>query len=303
VAESQPTQGSFAVVIVTHDSVGPLRTLLTDIAKSRYPDDGLAQIIVVDSGSERVDDLDFATTYGATVLKLPNYGFGASVNAGAMHVTSDYFVSLNPDVRVTVSALASLARAVKELGGFAVAPVLEDGAGIPIPLSVTPYVPLSRFWEKRPKPLVIVGSAITTRCVVGAAFAVDAAKFRLLGGFDTAFFLYSEEDDLILRAIRLGFTSYIDTRVSITHIGESSSENVTMTTRQAERIRGRTLYLRRHYTNADVVVFVVLELSKLVRRYGVLFVVRVVRVLIKNPRKGLPWPIANPAASRDVDQH
>ena len=96
---------SFAVVVVLHDSAGPLRALLDSLPLLPEP----PQLIVVDTGS-RDDGAALARAAGAEVVELgANPGFGAANNAGVERARHEVTVLLNPDCELLDGSLARLA--------------------------------------------------------------------------------------------------------------------------------------------------------------------------------------------------
>ena len=95
---------SFTVVVVLHDSAGPLPALLASL--DRLPT--RPQLVVVDTASSD-DGPAFARAAGAEVVELDgNPGFGAANNAGVERARHDVTVLLNPDCELLDGSLAGL---------------------------------------------------------------------------------------------------------------------------------------------------------------------------------------------------
>jgi GT2 family glycosyltransferase len=62
--------------------------------------------------------------------------------------------------------------------------------------------------------------------ITGAAMFVDYSKFAEVGGFDTNYFLYCEEEDIAMKLKRAGYYSYIVPQAKfIHHMGKSTVRN------------------------------------------------------------------------------
>ena len=99
---------SVSVVVVLHDSAGPLPALLRSLAPllGEPP-----QLVVVDTGSRDAGPA-LARDAGAEVVELGgNPGFGAASNAGVERARHAVTVLLNPDCELLDGSLARLAAA------------------------------------------------------------------------------------------------------------------------------------------------------------------------------------------------
>jgi hypothetical protein len=82
--------------------------------------------------------------------------------------------------------------------------------------------------------------------VIGAFFLVRAPLFRRLGGFDERYFIYFEEVDFALRALRTGARSYFLKDATIVHAENVSSDQVP-DVRLYHSLRSRLLFAYRHW--------------------------------------------------------
>jgi GT2 family glycosyltransferase len=76
---------------------------------------------------------------------------------------------------------------------------------------------------------------------------VEREFFAGLGGFDPRYFLYSEDIDLSRRARDRGARPLVDPDAMVIHVGGASSSSVGQ---RVKILRGRTTYLRRHFSPA-----------------------------------------------------
>ena len=95
----------FSIVVVLHDSAGPLPALLASLGRLPSP----PQLIVVDTASSD-EGPALARAAGAEVVVLgDNPGFGAANNVGVERAEHPVTVLLNPDCELLDGSLALLA--------------------------------------------------------------------------------------------------------------------------------------------------------------------------------------------------
>jgi GT2 family glycosyltransferase len=222
---------SFAVVVVLHNSAGPLRALLDSLPLLPRP----PQAIVVDTGS--VDEgVELARAAGAEVVELGgNPGFGAANNAGVERARHAVTVLLNPDCELLDGSLARLAAAAATGPDRLWVPRLLEADGTlqrsahPLPgtfgalLAALVHPPaLPRALRDRAEPF----RAERPRTVGWAIAACVAARtdvLRRLGPFDPRQFLFFEDMDLCLRARAAGIPTVFDPSVRLRHLGGHST--------------------------------------------------------------------------------
>jgi N-acetylglucosaminyl-diphospho-decaprenol L-rhamnosyltransferase len=217
---------SFSIVVVLHDSAGPLRALLGSLDRLPEP----PQLVVVDTGS-RDEGAALARAAGAEVLELgANPGFGTANNAGVERAREAVTVLLNPDCELLDGSLARLAAAAAWPDCLWVPRLLEaDGAvqrsahpdpgtvGALLPALVHPAA-LPRALRVRVEPY----RAERPRTVGWAIAACVAARTDVLlglGPFDPRQFMFFEDMDLCLRARAAEIPTVLDPSVRVRHLG------------------------------------------------------------------------------------
>jgi N-acetylglucosaminyl-diphospho-decaprenol L-rhamnosyltransferase len=216
---------AFSVVVVLHNSAGPLRALLASL--ERLP--SMPQLIVVDTASTD-DGPALARAAGAEVIELgDNPGFGAANNAGVERAPHPVTVLLNPDCELLDGSLAGLAERAAD-GRLWVPRLLNEDGSIqrsahPLPGTVGALLPAVIHPLLLPPPLrelVEPYRAERPRTVGWAIAACLAARtdvLRRLGPFDPRQFLFFEDMDLCLRARAAGIRTVLDPRVRVRHLG------------------------------------------------------------------------------------
>jgi N-acetylglucosaminyl-diphospho-decaprenol L-rhamnosyltransferase len=225
---------TFSVVVVLHDSAGPLRALLGSLALLPEP----PQLVVVDAGS-RDDGPGLARAAGADVVELgANPGFGAANNAGIEQVGAPVTVLLNPDCELLDGSLARLAAAAAAGPDRLWVPRLleADGAlqrsahplpgtlGALLPALVHPAV-LPRALRERAEPFRAERPR-TVGWAIAACLAARTEVLRRLGPFDPRQFLFFEDMDLCLRARAAGIPTVLDPGVRVRHAGGHATRRV-----------------------------------------------------------------------------
>ncbi len=223
-----------ALVTVTHNSEHELATLLRS-ARRHLPG---AHVVVVDSGSSD-GSAELARREGATVVELPNVGFGRATNAGVARASEPVCVLLNPDVELVDDSLAVLARDLLEAHGERIlaprvlspdgstqdtaqldprSPLLTLAAVVPPALLPARLRARINPWRsERPRP---VGWA------VGCCIVARTEVLRRLGPFDERIFLYAEDLELGLRAAEQGVETWFRPDARVIHLDAHSSDRV-----------------------------------------------------------------------------
>jgi N-acetylglucosaminyl-diphospho-decaprenol L-rhamnosyltransferase len=218
---------TFSLVVVLHDSAGPLPALLRSLALLPAP----PQLVVVDTGS-RDDGPALAGAAGAEVVELgANPGFGAANNAGVDRARHAVTVLLNPDCELLDSSLARLAAAAAARPDRLWVPRLLEADGAvqrsahPRPgtvgalLAAVTHAPaLPRELRERAEPFR-AERARTVGWAIAACVAARTETLRGLGPFDPRQFLFFEDMDLCLRARAAGIPTVLDPSVRIRHLG------------------------------------------------------------------------------------
>jgi N-acetylglucosaminyl-diphospho-decaprenol L-rhamnosyltransferase len=218
---------TFSVVVVLHESAGPLPALLDSLLFLPEP----PQLIVVDTGS-RDEGADLARAAGAEVVELgANPGFGAANNAGVERARHAVTVLLNPDCELLDGSLDRLAAAAATSPDRLWVPRLLEADGAiqrsahPLPGTVGALLPALVHPAALPRPLRERAEPFraerrrTVGWAIAACVAARTGVLRRLGPFDPRQFLFFEDLDLCLRARAAGIPTVLDPSVRIRHLG------------------------------------------------------------------------------------
>lgn len=184
---------------------------------------GAYEVLVVDNGVE--DDVRKVSALHGAEYVTPgrNVGFAAAMNVGLARREGRHVLLLNPDARVSPETVAGLVGALEANRALcAVAPSLVDESGRP-----------QRVEWPVPSPSVELVKAFRLQAflrahetfLIGAVLLLRAEALDDVGPFDERFFLYAEECDWQLRALRLGWSVELVERLQATHLGGGSSDD------------------------------------------------------------------------------
>lgn len=180
-----------------------------------------------------------------------NLGFGGGNNVGFRHALAwddppDLFYLLNPDARPAPGAIGKLVDFMaehREVGLAGTAVRFENGAlrpsafrfpGVLSEIEAGLKLELaSRLLDRYRVWLPTPTSTGPVDWVSGASFVIRREVLETVGMFDETFFLYFEETELCLRALRAGWPTYCVVEAEAEHIGNVSTQFRDHTQRRA----------------------------------------------------------------------
>ncbi|MBR8829162.1 MAG: glycosyltransferase family 2 protein [Gomphosphaeria aponina SAG 52.96 = DSM 107014] len=222
------------------------------------------EVIVVDNNSEDGSALAIASQFPQVKLIAlqENLGFGRANNLAAQEVSSEFILLLNPDTIVLDGAIQKLLKFAQEHpegGIWGGRTLFADG-------SLNPYscwqrmtiwslfcqaAGLSKIFSQSSifNPEVFGGwQRDTVRkvdIVSGGLLLIKRSLWEELNGFDPEFFMYGEDDDLSLRARKIGYQPMITPDATIIHYG-GASEKV-RADKFVKLLRAKVHLIRRHW--------------------------------------------------------
>lgn len=200
-------------------------------------------IIIVDNNSKKQDYDDLRVFAEAQVNVLlvrskQNIGFSAGNMLGVQYTNADYLFFLNNDTVLLndcLSILYNFMESKKDVGvctgqmyntdhsfhhSFGYFPSLAlkvFGTGI-----LRPFCP-----QAFPRKKVEYTEPLQVDLVTGAAIFADYTKFAEIGGFDTNYFLFCEEEDIAQKMKRAHYSVYVVPEARfIHHMGKSTTRNL-----------------------------------------------------------------------------
>lgn len=221
------------------------------------------EVVLVDNASNdgTVEMIREAFPQARLIALEENVGFAAGANRAAESAAGEYLLHLNPDTVVhdgAVRDLVAFARRRPEHGLYGGRTLRPDGTLDPASCYAQPTV-WSLFCFGTMLTSAFKGSPIfdpellgrwrrdsvrEVGIVTGCLLLVPKRVWERLGGFDRRFFMYAEDADLSLRAIRAGYRPVITPDAEITHaVGISAARP----DRLILLLQGKVTLLRKHW--------------------------------------------------------
>jgi N-acetylglucosaminyl-diphospho-decaprenol L-rhamnosyltransferase len=221
------------------------------------------EVIVVDNASPDESALRLRKAFPASefpdvhIFASPtNLGFAGGNNVGAKHASGRVLFFLNPDTLVrgdTVPRLVAFLDAHPEAGAVGPRVLEADGSDQPSVRSffsaaelIRHYLPadaIMRRGARRKDPILPYTQPVDIVC--GCALAVRRDAFEEVGGWDEAYFMYAEEDEICWALSRTHFVNYFLREAEIVHFGGQSTQHAHADFHVMER-RSALQFLRRH---------------------------------------------------------
>lgn len=196
------------------------------------------QIVVIDNASSEEDlerlEAGFPRAEHISLYRSGiNLGFAGGHMLAVGHCDADYLYVLNNDCLLLNDNLSVLSdfMAANSSCGLCIGQLYEQGGGIGHSFAYLPAVLYYLFgtgfarlldparYPKRKK----YTAPVRVPYVSGAAMFFDLTKFREVGGLDTAFFLYCEEEDIAIRLAERGYDIYMVPGAGYIHYGGGST--------------------------------------------------------------------------------
>jgi len=212
---------AIAVIIPYYNGSAFIERALRSVVAQSLP---AAEVVVVNDGSEPQESeflRQLQPRYGFTLIEQENGGQGAARNAGVAAARAPYICFLDQDdfyledhIRILVQAIPPGDSRL----GWVYGDLWEaDGTGSIIRQG------MAKEHGKHPKRNLL-DMLRYDMFVLPSAALIRRAAFEAVGGFDTQFTGY-EDDDLFLRIFRAGYTNYfVDQTVTVwcIHTGSTS---------------------------------------------------------------------------------
>jgi GT2 family glycosyltransferase len=208
-----------SLVLVAHRSASVLPAAVEAFRREAVACGLPAEVVVVEHSEDDEEARRVGSCAPDHLLRLPNRGYAAGVNAGIGAARGELLLAGNPDVVLAPGSLAALLAALRS-GWGVVGPQFElAGAVFPPAERQTPWAEMARrrawrsrrCWERYLRRELVrwraVWEAAGPRAVPtlsGALLAFPAALARRVGSWDEGYFLYFEETEWLRRVRRAG---------------------------------------------------------------------------------------------------
>lgn len=161
----------------------------------------------------------FSWTYPLDVhVNREPRGFGANHNAAFQRCETDWFLVLNPDIRLQDDALSPLINAAHSNTGLLAPRITEPGKAEP-----EPYRGLVTPWEIFRRRLPGHLPPIAPAWIPGMFMLFRTEAYSQLEGFSPRFFMYGEDFDICARARLMGWQFQVCEHVNALHAAQRDS--------------------------------------------------------------------------------
>jgi GT2 family glycosyltransferase len=154
-------------------------------------------------------------------------GFGANHNQAFGRCATPYFCVVNPDIRLARDPFPALTAHLSAPGIAVAGPLVRAPSGEVENSAhrfLTPAALLRKFFHRRDPPEYPVDRGpVEVDWIAGMFMLFRADAYRLLGGFDEAYFLYYEDVDLCRRLAQKGLKVLYDPTIEVTHDARRAS--------------------------------------------------------------------------------
>lgn len=176
-----------------------------------------SEVLVVDNDSKdrSVIEAEEAIIIGRVIANENNAGYGIAANQAISEARGKSCLILNDDARLAPGAIDKLLEVLYSQDDIAlVGPRIVDEAGNPMPSARMTFPGLAEEWERvldvfrrRDRNVYYPASdgPMEVAWLVAACVLGRTDVLREIGGFNPAFFLYSEDIDLARRLIGQGY--------------------------------------------------------------------------------------------------
>ena len=219
---------SLALSIVSHGQGELVELLLEDLAALDFSEFDSVQILVTLNIPE---DESFLSKYFKDLIVIRNLrplGYGANHNQAFASTEADFFIVLNPDIRISESFSRHLLEC-NETDWGCMAPMVLSPQG-EVEDSARHYPTISRisrrvFLNQRGSDYRVDGfnGNVPVDWVAGMFLIFRSDVFRAIKGFDHRYFMYLEDADICKRANQQGFSVVLNTAFSVVHDARRNS--------------------------------------------------------------------------------
>ncbi len=289
-----------SIIIVNYNGSGFIEDCLESIRK--YLGKVNFEVIIMDNAStdgsaEYLKDFCFDDQRFRLLEMGSNTGFGMASNKGAGAAGGKFLLFLNPDCKIVDGSVGSLLKFYKDSDSPGVIGVKIIGESGKLHYSCRAFPTLARqFYESYFLHRIfsrnrIFGSyfmswwdhnnPMETDWLAGSFMLVDKELFMEAQGFDTDFFMYSEDTDICMRLHRKHYKNYYYPGYQIIH-ADSGIASRDMAERESEIWKSRRLYFLKNYSPVHAAFFSFLYFTGIINR---IIIFGIAQALSANIRK------------------
>lgn len=217
------------ISIVSHGQLELIKDLLDDLSVLKFSEFKNVNFVLTLNIEEDESLISNCNIPLHVIRNLKPLGFGANHNQAFKSFESDYFLILNPDIRLYEEiSLITLNSVEKGWGCFG--PLVyssgnhfEDSARkFPSTLKILKRVLFNR--RESDYPHAEESSSLVEVDWVGGMFLLFKSQiYSKIEGFDERFFMYLEDADICRRINKLGYKVYLNPNLRVIHDARRSS--------------------------------------------------------------------------------
>lgn len=301
-----------SIIIVNYNGTGFIEGCLESILENfDVRSSSLSyEVIIIDNASndrspDYISKFCKKHDYFRLIENIENMGFGAASNTGALEARGRFLLFLNPDCRLLEGGIKRVLKYYGEANNIGALGVRMLDAKGELQMSCRAFPGISsQFYEsyflyRIFKKSRIFGSYFMTWWDHYAAGEVDwlSGSFILIkkqifegaGGFDSDYFMYSEDSDLCLKLHRKGFRNHYYPGYCVEH-ADGGIASRDMARREAEVWKSRRLYFMKNHSGLHAIVFSLLYFLGLINRIIVFGIISVFSTEVRRQRR-VQWYI------------
>ena len=250
------------IIIPTFNSAPYIHNCIKSLQSEIKKNEISASIIIIDNDSKdstlnKIKDLP-----GINIIKNPkNYGFAKAVNIGIKSKRSNYVLLLNPDTTIDKNAISNLLKCAKQNNAGIASGLIYDFSKkkqqsfakkptistlLFIYTNLRKIVPFDYIYKSHYYVYEKINSTKKVDVVSGGFMLIERKVFNKIGYFDERFFMYLEDVDFCVRALKKGIKTIICPKARIKHYGGGSSPNKDRVLHSAW-IDSRRYYAQKHF--------------------------------------------------------
>ena len=249
-----------SAIIVSHNTRGLTTAAISHLAASAARSDLAVETIVVDNASTDGTPATIETRFPEVQLISldDNLGFAAANNLAIEQARAPYLLFLNPDSLLLADALGQMHQFLQSrprAGLVGSSLIYSDGEHQDAAF-LFPTVAMTLI-DLLPVPNRLRSTHLNGRCAVGqdpvqvdhplgACMLARRPAFEEIGGFDPAYYMYSEELDLCRRMKLAGWEVWTLPSARAIHYGGASTNQVA-DRMYVELFKSRRRFASRHY--------------------------------------------------------
>ncbi len=211
--------------VVSHGQATLIQSLLADLAKLSQRN--FEVLITVNLPEDESLYQNFSFPIRIIRNSTPK-GFGANHNAAFTQSISNWFIVVNPDIRIQSLDFDELLSPFNSKAVAAVAPIVLSADG-KIEDSARRFPTLIRFakriiFRNRSADYEVEIAPYSVDWVAGMFVVFRREAYQKINGFDERrFFMYLEDTDICLRLAREGWKVFVNPNVRVIHMAQRAS--------------------------------------------------------------------------------